>query len=128
MRYMVAAILLSFASAASAATPAERGEYIVRNLGMCGDCHTPRNAKGELIESAWLRGAAIDLRPVHPMPFAVHAPPIAGLPAGYTSAQLARFLATGLKPDGSMPRLPMPPYRMSPEDAAAVVTYLETLR
>lgn len=128
MRYMVAAILLSFASAASAATSAERGEYIVRNLGMCGDCHTPRNAKGELIESAWLRGAAIDLRPVHPMPFAVHAPPIAGLPAGYTSAQLARFLVTGLKPDGSTPRPPMPPYRMSTEDAAAVVTYLETLR
>lgn len=128
MRYMVAAILLSFASAASAATLAERGEYIVRNLGMCGDCHTPRNAKGELIQSAWLRGAPIDLRPVHPMPFAVHAPPIAGLPSGYTPAQLARFLETGVKPDGSLPRPPMPPYRMSPDDAAAVVTYLGTLR
>lgn len=128
MRYIVAAILLTSACTAWAATPAERGEYIVRNLGMCGDCHTPRNAKGELVQSAWLQGAPIDLRPVHPMPFALHAPSIAGLPAGYTPAQLARFLETGQKPDGSAPRPPMPPYRMSPEDAAAVVTYLGTLR
>jgi len=30
-------------------TPAakvERGKYLVENVGMCGDCHTPRNERG----------------------------------------------------------------------------------
>ncbi len=95
---------------------------------MCGDCHTLHNARGELIQSAWLYGAPVDLRPAHPMPFALHAPAIASRPAGYTPTQLVHFLETGQRPDGSTPRPPMPGYRLPPADAAAVVTYLGTLR
>lgn len=130
MRSMTAAILLTLASApaASAATPVERGEYLVGNVGMCSDCHTPRDAHGALVQSALLHGAPVGFRPLHPMPFAVEAPRIAGMPDGYTPTSLARFLETGQKPDGSMARPPMPAFRLSPDDAASVVAYLRTLR
>lgn len=130
MRQIIAAVLLGLASTfpAVAETPIERGEYIVRNVGMCADCHTPRDAKGVLIESAWLKGAPLDFRPLHPMPFATQAPRIAGMPSGYTPERLASFLQTGTRADGSPARPPMPGYRLSPEDAAAVVAYLRSLR
>ncbi|MBI5424207.1 MAG: c-type cytochrome [Opitutae bacterium] len=35
---------------------------------------------------------------------------------------------TGVKPDGSMPRPPMPQFRLSEEDARAVVAYLRALK
>jgi hypothetical protein len=56
------------------------------------------------------------------------APRIAGLPQGFTRAEVAKLLQTGRKPDGSRPRPPMPQYRMSPADAAAVAAYLASLR
>lgn len=129
VRALLAAVLcLALSPAAFAATMAERGEYIVNRVGMCADCHTPRDAQGALIRSEWLDGAQLDLRPIHPMPFASYAPPIAGLPKDFTPAQVAHLLETGYLPDGSMARPPMPPYRLTPEDARAVVEYLGTLR
>lgn len=126
---MLAAVLcLALSSAASAATLVERGDYIVNRVGMCSDCHTPRDDHGTLLRSQWLRGAQLDLRPLHPMPFASYAPPIAGLPKGFTPEQAAHFLETGILPNGSTARPPMPPYRLSPEDAQAVVEYLRTLQ
>lgn len=42
------------------ATPAvKRGEYLVRTLGHCGECHTPRNALGGPKSDRWLAGAKI---------------------------------------------------------------------
>jgi mono/diheme cytochrome c family protein len=32
----------------------ERGKYLVENVAMCVECHTPRNANGELDRNAWL--------------------------------------------------------------------------
>jgi mono/diheme cytochrome c family protein len=129
VRAMLAAVLcLALSRAASAATVAERGDYIVNRVGMCSDCHTPRDAHGALIRSQWLHGAHLDLRPLHPMPFASYAPSIAGLPKDFTPAQAAHFLETGALPNGSTARPPMPPYRLTPEDAQAVVEYLRTLR
>ncbi len=95
---------------------------------MCADCHTPRDPQGAFIRSQWLHGAAIDFAPQHPMPWATFAPRLAGLPAGYSAEQLASFLQTGQRPDGSRTKPPMPPYRFSPEDARAVVDYLRDLR
>jgi hypothetical protein len=37
---------------------------------------------------------------------------------------MVTFLETGKRPDGSMPRPPMPPYRFSHEDAPAITAYL----
>jgi len=105
-----------------------RGKYIVENVGMCGDCHTPRDAKGGLIASQALHGAPLGMQPIHPMPFAAVAPRIAGLPAGWTLEQTATFLHTGKRPNRTEPLPPMPPYRLSQQDAHAVAEYLKSLK
>ena len=78
--------------------------------------------------SEWLRGAPIGFAPTHPMAdWAETAPPLAGLPANYSEAGLAAFLETGTRPDGSVARPPMPPYRFNRDDARAVTEYLKSL-
>ena len=34
-----------------------RGKYLVSGVGMCADCHSTRNEKGEISEAQWLQGA-----------------------------------------------------------------------
>lgn len=115
------------AGAQPAPSPLERGKYLVENVGMCGDCHTPRDAHGEPIAARQLKGAPLGFGPLHQMPFATAAPPIAGGPPGWTLAQLVHFLETGERPGLKPPRPPMPAYRFSPADAEAVATYLRSL-
>lgn len=122
-------VVLAGMSVALAAPPViERGRYIVERAGMCADCHSPRDATGTPIASMALGGAPIGFAPTHPMPvWGNHAPSLAGLPTGYDAASLVRFLQTGARPDGTMARPPMPPYRLDQDDAEAVVAYLESL-
>ena len=54
------------------------------------------------------------------------APPIAGLPT-MTDQQAVTYMMTGEKPDGTESRPPMPEYRLTREDALAVVAYLRSL-
>ena len=102
-----------------------RGKYLVQRVGMCGDCHTPRDEKGMPLPGKELAGAPIGFKPLAPMPWATTAPEIAGLP-GWKDAQIVTFLTTG-KLDGRAPNPPMPEYRLSAADARAVVAYLRTL-
>ena len=46
----------------------ERGRYLVEEVAKCAECHTPRNAQGELDRHAWLQGAPIWITPVKPIP------------------------------------------------------------
>jgi hypothetical protein len=65
----------------------ERGRYLVEDVGMCEECHTPRDANGNLDESRRLEGAAIWITPVHPMTnWAMRAPALAGF-TGFTDEQ-----------------------------------------
>jgi mono/diheme cytochrome c family protein len=105
-----------------------RGKYIVERTSMCADCHTPRDEKGQLIAAQSLKGSPVGMKPIHPMPWAEFAPPIAGLPVNFTPAQMVKFLQTGIRPDGTTPRPPMPPYRFSHEDAVAVTSYLRSMK
>lgn len=137
------AVWLAFAvSASSFGSPAEnapeptveqksnplltRGRYLVEHVGLCADCHTPRNEKGQFLRDQWLKGAALPFQPMVPMPWSPAAPPIAGLPS-MTEEQALVFMRTGKRPDGSVPRPPMPEFRFSAEDASAVVAYLKSL-
>ncbi len=95
---------------------------------MCGDCHTPRDVQGNLIVSRLLQGAPLGFRPVAAMPFAGSAPAIAGGPPGWTDSNLIHFLETGERPSHQPPLPPMPSYRLSPTDAAAVALYLRSLK
>jgi mono/diheme cytochrome c family protein len=96
---------------------------------MCGECHTPRDETGRLIRSEYLRGAPIPVKaPPYPnMKWAIKAPAIAGLP-GYSRAQGVRLLTEGISAGGRVPDPPMPRFRLTPADAEAVVSYLQSLQ
>jgi mono/diheme cytochrome c family protein len=104
-----------------------RGKYLVTQIGLCQDCHTPRDQKGEYVQSKWLEGAPIGFNPSIEMPWAGTAPPLAGLD-GWTDPQILKFLTTGVDRDGKNPRPPMPSYRFNNADAKAVVAYLRSLK
>jgi mono/diheme cytochrome c family protein len=104
------------------------GEYLVKAIGQCGDCHTPMNEKGEFIEGKWLQGKKLEFAPTVPMPvWADTSPNIAGLP-GWDPQKAVQFFMTGLAPNGQPARPPMPQYKMNRADAEAVVAYLESLK
>ena len=106
-----------------------RGKYVVESVGLCGDCHTAHNERGEPDRARWLQGAPLDFQPIHPIPMWTSvALPIAGLPAGWTDADMIKFLQTGIRRDGTPPRPPMPAYRLNQADAGAVTAYLKSLR
>jgi hypothetical protein len=106
---------------------AARGQYIVDNLGMCSECHTPRDAEGNLDSRRYLQGAPIWILPVHPMTnWAMRAPAIAGL-EGFTDAQAQTVLEKGIGPNGLEIQPPMHIYHMNHADAQAVIAYLRSL-
>lgn len=104
----------------------ERGRYLVNNVGLCADCHTPRNERGQFVQELWLEGSALPFAPTVPMPWAPAAPPIAGLTA-MTDDEAMTFLTTGVRPNGTRPLPPMPEFRFSDADAKAVIAYLRTV-
>jgi|SRR5579871_224626 len=129
---LLACLLAYFPSAEAAPQKSQnqsvqRGEYIVNDVAMCGQCHTPRTSTGSLDRSRWLEGAPIWLEPAAPTAnWPLTAPRIAGTPpAG--DADLISLLTTGTWRGGERLRLPMPQFRMSREDAEAVVAYLRSL-
>ena len=106
----------------------ERGQYLVERVCLCGDCHSPRNDKGEFDRANWLQGELISFKPDHPMPFAAIAPPIAGLPSYAKDEAAVNFLETGTNVAGKRAMAPMPQFRLNHEDALAVVAYLRSLK
>jgi hypothetical protein len=110
----------------SAATRA-RGKYLVESVGLCGDCHTPHNEKGEPIQEQTLRGAVLPFKPTVPMPvWADNAVNIAGLP-GWEKDAAIKFMMTGIAANSLPARPPMPQYRFNQPDAEAIVAYLQSL-
>lgn len=107
-----------------------RGAYLVRHLGHCGECHTPRNALGKLL----------------------HAQELAGNPSGpggkkvpditpnrydgigrWSDSEIEFFLEIGMLPDGDFTGGAMSPViddntsRLTPEDRRAIAVYLRSL-
>lgn len=125
--------VMAAAVAAAAAQAADRqvvrGRYLVENVAMCGDCHTPRGAMGQPDLARPLAGMVLDFRPTVPVPdWAEEAPAIAGPQArGWTRAQMVSFLKTGERPDGAFAKPPMPMVRLTQDDAEAVAAYLASL-
>ncbi len=90
-----------------------RGKYIVEEVARCPECHSPRDAQGNLDHSRWLQGAPIWITPVHPdTNWADRAPALAGFP-GYTQAQGELILEMGRAANGGAIQPPMHTYHMT---------------
>jgi mono/diheme cytochrome c family protein len=113
--------------AAEASASADRGEYIVRSVAVCGHCHSgdPKNADGALSGGRefhnWRVGTAraSNLTP----------DPDTGLGA-WSDAECVRALRNGVRRDGRL-LAPVMPYEwfhgMSDSDAFAVARYFKNL-
>jgi mono/diheme cytochrome c family protein len=122
------------ASPAQLAVPArvpagnpEHGRYLVHDVAMCVECHSPRDEAGEIIAGKEFTGAPLPFRPPGRGGWALRAPRNRGLP-GYTPELAVRLLTQGgVDRDGKQLRPPMPHFRMTVQDAADVVAYLKAL-
>jgi mono/diheme cytochrome c family protein len=109
----------------------KRGEYLVNEVGKCGECHTPRTPRGGLDMSKHLQGAEIWFTPkVKPKEWEGEAPDItaAGVTGKWGEAKMIKFLTTGKNDEGEAPDAPMPAYKLSKDDATAVTAYLMSLK
>ena len=113
---------LFFTPGPMAANPGSRGEYLVRALGHCGECHTPRNFLGGPRKDRFLAGAkdvAPNITPIR-------------LKAS-SDADLRNFLTTGLTADGDVPAKEMGEVianttsQLTPQDLSAMIAYLRSL-
>lgn len=120
-------LLIPAQAQTSEAARIARGKYLVNNIGMCGDCHTPMDKKGNPIKAKLLQGSELMFKPTVPIPsWMPVAPGIAGL--NWTDEEAITFFTTGKRPDGTMAAPPMPQFRVSKADAAAITAYLKTLK
>lgn len=104
----------------------ERGRYLVEHVAMCNECHSTRDASGEIIPGREYMGGNIPFTPPWPNDWAAVAPRNAGLP-GYTDAAAMRLLTEGaIGRLGTRLRAPMPRFRMTPQDAADVIAFLRS--
>lgn len=102
------------------------GEYLATSVAMCIQCHSPRDSKGEIIASQAFTGGAIPFRsPYRDSEWALRAPSLRGLP-GFTDEQVIMLLTEGHTGNRPAPRKPMPPFRMSQDDARAIVAFLRS--
>lgn len=113
-----------------------RGEYLARHVAGCGECHTPRDAQGNLDMSRWMGGvpALFDLAPLDDDTGAISAPNLTPHASGlgrWSDAQVLRAIRDGVSGNGR-PLAPLMPsyayHAMSDDDARAVVAYLRSLR
>lgn len=110
---------------------AARGKYLVEEVARCQECHTPKSADGQFDKEKWMKGAVLNIQPIEPIKGWHKTSP--DLTKGSRLWQrwgeqgLVTFFKTGNGPSGKPADAPMPTYKMTPEDAEAVVAYLKSL-
>lgn len=107
----------------------ERGRYLAHDVAMCVICHSPKDSAGRVIESQKFRGDVMPVDSPFPrgLPWADRAPDLRTLIAG-SEDEVFILLTTGLRRrTGAAPLGPMPPFRLSDEDARAIIAYLKSL-
>jgi hypothetical protein len=130
---LAAAVSLSAAGVADRsgsdppAAQIERGRYLVHDVAMCVQCHSPRDESGALIETKLLSGAPMPVRSPFPgQTWAAKTPDLRGLNF-LDEKQAINLLCNGIAHTGLPPQPPMPPFRMTRDDALAVYAYLKSL-
>lgn len=102
-----------------------RGAYLVRGLGHCGACHTPRNVTMGVDFSRSLEGGNVDglnVPDITPAALTQH---------GFDQATLSQYLKTGISPQGTTfggmyTVMHFSTSAMAPSDVDAIATYLLT--
>jgi mono/diheme cytochrome c family protein len=105
----------------------EHGRYLAEHVANCIECHSTRDANGEIIKGEEYLGGSIPFAPPWPNDWAMRAPRNRGL-VGYDDKAALRLLTQGaIGRDGKPLRRPMPRFFMTPQDAADVIAYLRSL-
>ncbi|HET9978120.1 MAG TPA: c-type cytochrome [Burkholderiaceae bacterium] len=105
------------------------GEYLVR-IGHCMECHSPRTPKGELVRAKLGAGGAVLEGPWGKSVARNLTPHASGL-KGWTDAEIARAIRTGVRRDGTPLKPPMGfDFYKNIDDAemAALIAYLRSLK
>jgi hypothetical protein len=106
---------------------AEHGRYLVERVAMCVECHSGRDARGNIIETERYMGGSIPFAPSWPNDWATRAPRNKGLP-GYNDVLALRLLTEGsIGRKGEQLRPPMPRFHMTRQDAADVIAFMRSL-
>jgi mono/diheme cytochrome c family protein len=109
----------------SASDPIARGAYLVRALGHCGECHTPRDMMGGIKTDAWLAGTRM---PKGKMPNITPT-----RLKKWKDSDLREYFATGNAPSGDLALDPMSEVitnttsKWTKEDVDAVIAYLRSV-
>ena len=94
---------------------------------MCVECHSPRDAQGNLVPGEHYLGGTIPFAPPWANDWAARAPRNRGL-VGYDDKAALRLLTEGaMGREGRRLRPPMPRFFMTTQDAADVIAYLRSL-
>ena len=129
----LAVMVLCLPASAQDKKQIELGRYLVESIGQCAGCHTPKNDKGELDKTKWLKGQILDIQPLGTAPPKWHKTSPDLTPSGklwikWGEGSMLKYLQTGLTPNGKPADPPMPMYKYSNEHAEAVLAYLKTLK
>lgn len=119
--------LATLATTAAAEASLERGEYLVRGIAGCGNCHTEIGPNGPVMEME-LGGRLVEKSEM----MTAYAPNITpgGPVADWSDAELARAIREGIRPDGTLigPPMPFSMYRgLGDDDLASIVMFLRTV-
>jgi len=130
-------LLLCGSAGAATADPAiERGDYLVNAILACGNCHSPRDANGEIIKDKALSGGRVFSTPAFVVATSNITPdPETGI-GSWSNAEIKRALIEGIRPEHHrLPGVPlaaiMPAnfYKaLLPEDLDAIVAYLRSVK
>ena len=122
---------MACATAALAQSKVERGKYLVEQVAQCGACHTPAGDDGAPDRTRWLKGAVLPFAPIQPVKnwhkTAPDLTPASRLWQKWGEAGLVKFMTTGVGPSGNPADPPMSAYKLTQDDAEAVVAYLKSL-
>ncbi len=106
----------------------ERGRALVEGAGHCGECHTPRNALGAMLEDQWLAGAE---NPDGPGKIP-NITPGASTSGSWSENDLVYYFESGFTPDwdtvgGSMVAVQENLARLGDDDRRAIAAYLKAV-
>jgi mono/diheme cytochrome c family protein len=127
------ALVIGVAMAGTASAQSDvvkRGDYLVNGILTCGNCHTPKGASGDIMDTAFSGGLSWDDPPFKVTASNITQDKETGI-GNYTDAELKQLLRKGIKRNGAPVAMVMPSgfYEvMTDRDLNAVIAYLRTIK